>query len=452
MGSFKDKTKVCLVLTHRQQLRSWIYNGVFRDLAQNFEMSILLSSDFADFDFEKEFLGHSVQIWNIPRNPEIERLALFLQLVEHKKHKTFRERIRKQILDERVFQKRVHRVLYTLRSIRRKSLLFSIHLQPFYKYYQLKYRKYIEKNSIKKLPLADIYLVITSVSDYSTDVLLHSLKINQKNFIQVVENWDNLSSKLSVNFDPNKLIVWSKQTRDHAVNIHGFNPQAIEILGSPRFPNLEKVNELKRLNSTERSGLTVFYAGYFSACNNLKSVIDICQEVEKSFPNHDLKVIYRPHPINLQATLLEYEAYKPKNIYLDLIASAGVNESNWPTYYDGFYDSMLNSDVIIGTPSTFLLEEIMFNKPIILDYRDCGEHYNSARRYFQHSTHLEEIVASDLIPKMYKVTELPKLIVKVLSGNQFGRDSLKNYLIYNDEIEYSQRLKNALRQMKETLV
>ena len=452
MGSFEDKTKVCLVLTHRQQLRSWIYSGVFRDLAKNFEMSILLSPDFVDFDFEKEFQGHSVQMWDIPRNPEIERLALFLQLVDHKKYKTFRERIRKQILDERVFQKRIHRVLYTLRSIHRKSLLFSIHLQPFFKYYHLKYRKNIERNSIKKLPLADIYLVITSVSDYSTDILLHSLKINQKKFIQVVENWDNLSSKLSVNFDPNKLIVWSKQTKDHAVNIHGFNPQAIEILGSPRFPNLEKINELKRLNSRERSGLTVFYAASSSACNNLKSVIDIFQEVEKNFPNHDLKVIYRPHPISLQAVLLEYEAYKPKNIYLDLLSSAGINESSWPTYCDGFYDSMLNSDVIIGTPSTFLLEEIMFNKPIILDYRDCAEHYNSARRYFQHCTHLEEIVASDLIPKMYKVTELPKLILKVLSENQSEYDSLKNYLIYNDETDYSQRLTNSLRQMKETFV
>jgi hypothetical protein len=450
MDPLSSKTRVCLVMTHRQQLRSWVYNGTFRELDKKFDMNILLSEDLKEFQTDKEFQGRIVQIWRFPPNIAMERMGLFLQLVKHRKHKTFRERIRKQILDEEIFQKRIQKVLYILRSSHRKTLLFAIHLKPIYWYYKLKYQNNLDSNLIRNLPNAEIYLVITSISDYSTDILLNSLRANQKFIVQVVENWDNLSSKLSIDFNPNKLIVWSQQTKDHAVNIHGFDSQSIEILGSPRFPSSVKASELKKFKSKEKNSLTFFYAGFNSVCNNLKSVIDIYHELENTFADQEIKLIYRPHPIRLKAISLEYEVLKPKNIFLDLFPDAGVTESVWPTYYDGFYDSMLRSDVIIGTPSTFLMEEIMFGKPIILDYRACAEHYNSSRRYFQHSTHFEEIVSCDLIPKMYKTSEISDLALKALSKNGVDCESLRNYLIYSDEDEYSERVVNLLTELKNT--
>jgi hypothetical protein len=444
MGLEESKTKVCLVLTHRQQLRSWVYNGIYAQLADNFEMEFFLPQDFEDLRTDKEFKSEKIGFWSVSPNPKFERIGLFLQLVKHRKHKTFRERIRKQILDEKVFKGKISLVLYIIRSLRRKTILFGMHLHPIHSYYNSRYIRNLKKNHLSNLPEAHIYLVVTSLSDYSTDVMLQSLKTSGKDFVQVVENWDNLSSKLSLQFNPMKLVVWGEQTKNQAVKIHKFNSDAIEILGSPRFPPLGKVKKFEDLELGSKKSVSIYYAGFYSVCNDLTSIIEIQNELAKNLVDHDIKFIYRPHPMNKESILAEYRELQPRNISLDVLSGEEINKSNWPTYFDGFYKEMLKCDLVIGSPSTFLLEQIMLDMPIILDYRECSEHYNSARRYFVHSTHLEEIVNTALIPKMYVASDISELVLKALLENSPSLDLLKDYLIYNDEDEYSARLVKVL--------
>lgn len=442
METIKKRAEICLVLTHRQQLRSWVYNGLLMELRKHFNIRILLSPEFSGISGVKEFEGLKVDFWKQPANAKVERIALFLQLVGHRNHRTFRERIRKQIFDEKVFQSKIEVLSYITKSIRRKTLLYGIHLKLIRGHYTKKYQEYLKLNLVQELPNADLYLVVTSMSNITTDALLYSLEFNKKHYIQVVENWDNLSSKLSINFSPDHLVVWSEQTKLHAMDIHNVSPEIIQILGSPRFPSLRKIHELKSLKPITSSNLRLYYAGFYSECNNLQSIVELCEELEKSFSSQEFTLVYRPHPLNRDLICSEYKKAQPRNIVLDLMPEEENNNSNWPTYFDGFYNELLKCDVIIGTPSTFLIEELMFDKPIILDFRTCSAHYNSAKRHFAHSTHLEELANSSEILKMNNLSELHSLLLMAMSMNTQEQDRLKSFLAYNNELDYSERLIN----------
>ena len=102
------------------------------------------------------------------------------------------------------------------------------------------FKKFINSNSSfeKKILLSGCDLLLVPTSGYSSEIY-DILRISKKHNIKVdflIDNWDNLSSKMIFFLEqPNKLFVWGQQTSIHAQNIHSIPENKIIKIGSARY-------------------------------------------------------------------------------------------------------------------------------------------------------------------------------------------------------------------------
>jgi len=436
-------SQVCIVLTQRQHLRTWIYQGHLNTLAEHFEISLFVPSSLSEVRIQNPRV--KVVSWDFVKEPFWERISQYLLLISHRSNKTFAEKIRKLILDEQKIHSKSKLIFAYFKSIRRKPLLYLLHVPLFFRCFDFLYQRHLLKKVVTNIPPSEIYLVIVSVSDYTTNLVLASLQLNESHVIQIMDNWDNISSKLCPSYLPKKIVVWSEQTRKHALEIHAIDSEKVIILGSPRFPNSKIVSNLIGSRQRETTKLSrkvrIFYAGFFSECNSIESVSELFKSIERNLPQFEFEFLYRPHPLNIGQNIEDSDStwgVSQMSIHNPFIDAR--NTSGWPINSDTFYAEMINCDIVIGTPSTFLLEEILFRVNLILDNRDCTEHYNSARRYFSKSAHFEEIISSDYVRRIDSTEVSAKKVLEALERVVELPSELVNYLVYNDEKDYVQRL------------
>jgi hypothetical protein len=251
------------------------------------------------------------------------------------------------------------------------------------------------------LPEADLTLLIANTSDLKTELISASLNHLELQWMLVAENWDNISSKLATHRNPSYLGVWSPQVLRQAETLYKYPKARIKILGSSRI-NLGLIDHLasavvpvdKRIKA---KNLRVFYPGagvQYETC-------DFIFQLKKNFDRSDLAVhlIYRPHPLSIKEHGVEYYKSWEPDIEIDWPSIPNPTICDWPVLDISMYEKMITSDVVIGSPTTFLLEAIVLGKLIVLDMRPTGD-IHSPQSLFQTYTHFKEILDFDGIPQI----------------------------------------------------
>ena len=64
----------------------------------------------------------------------------------------------------------------------------------------------------------------------------------------IIDNWDNLSSKMIFFEKPEKIFVWGEQTKKHAQNIHSISSERIFKIGSARYENFFQSRDINLKN------------------------------------------------------------------------------------------------------------------------------------------------------------------------------------------------------------
>ena len=441
----KVEKQITLVITQRQNLRTWVYQGLLDSLADRFKVTLYIPEQLSDLGLNNAKVN--VIHWRVNNNAYWERITHFLTLTRHRHYKSYAERIKRSLLDEKMFDNRVDFSFNLLKSFKRKPMLYLLHLKLIFRLVEFFHERHISRHLLKNVPKSSVHLVVVSLSDYVTSILLASLRSEGCHIVQIVDNWDNLSSKLCPVYSPDKIIVWSEQTKKHAVEIHEASASQVLILGSPRFPNRRIIDSLVRHHERDiKPGdkkVRIFYAGFFSECNNLDSILELFGEIESKLEMYQFQFIFRPHPMNLpHKRISEHHHLKISNLEIEEPFIDEKNTSGWPLFSESLYTGLLDSDVVIVSPSTFLLEALLFNKRIILDNRDCSLHYNSPRRHFLQNNHLDEIILSSTIPRINNTNEAPQILLESLANEMKASETLKDYLIYNDDQDYAKRLED----------
>jgi len=90
---------------------------------------------------------------------------------------------------------------------------------------------------------ADFVIIQTTFAEISLYNLIGLLNINDIPYLVLVDSWDNIGSKPVIPLDIRKLLVHSPQQYEFAQVIYGFRQNQLQILGTPRIPKLEKLQD-----------------------------------------------------------------------------------------------------------------------------------------------------------------------------------------------------------------
>ena len=429
-----EKKTLCLIITQQQQIRSWLNPSVTGKLNSSYELTI-----FAPENCKSEANLYKTKIcyYSDCNDLTLEKSTWENDLALHFKSASYRRRILSYFSKNGNFK-----IYFSLFHIKRlyqgRKLILKIVLTRF--------KKHSLKSEIPTMNefqidfgYHNIYLVVCNVSDLRTNSVINSLARNQYNFIQVVENWDNLSSKFCPSMNSQALVTWGTQSSSHAIQIHGYPSNKTFALGSSRIPNSLDIERLvSKFSYKNSSRIKIFYPGCGAEFEDLNYIAQVLDSLKSTSFSKEIEFVFRPHPLSIIRNGENYYSTWPTEIQIDLPTLGSDQNSDWPDLDDFIYKKMLESEFIIGTPSTLLLEAILFNKKIILDMRGSRLDLTSSRSIFSICTHLKEIFQDKNIPRFYSPQEIPSIISKFEIN--YNLSDLASSLLFNDNQQYIERI------------
>lgn len=188
-------------------------------------------------------------------------------------------------------------------------------------------------------------------------------EINSK-LVFCTDNWDNLSSKTVISFQPDIITAWGDQTKRHAMEIQGIPKEKIIVAPSPRLAVYKNTLPIK-----ERK-YVIGFVGAFLSFDEIDALEIIEQILNKRFAEtgESWSISYRPHPWRMAKSEWERLANLKRVNIANEFENNYINNS-WSTDFQpslsGYPDFFEKCDFIVGGLTTMLLEAMLSKRRVI---------------------------------------------------------------------------------------
>ena len=296
-----------------------------------------------------------------------------------------------------------------------------------------------------RLPLQIIngnfdWLVVpcNALSELITDYLAHAKQIGLRSLL-AIDNWDNLTSKSAFVVQPDVVTVMGAKCVQYAVVIHDSNPKTVLPIGLPRFDvyrSLKKNGGAAKNSATKR----VLYAG-FSLAHSEKRVVDaLANYLDAKYGPGVVVVHYRPHPLGVP----RIDDYEIQNAHVVVTEHGELSRTGLPHMDDEFINALTEADVVVGAPTTLMLEAMLVGRPCVLDITSDKFHRttagNAARRY----THMKDLVAVSELARGETIEQLTVEVEKILDVDVVGINYEIGHLYDTTAVSYAEQLTSVL--------
>ncbi len=309
----------------------------------------------------------------------------------------------------------------------------------------------------------------TAYSIVGEDILKLSNKGRIFKTLFLIDNWDNLSSKSVFEDKPSYLGVWGEQSKKHAIEIQDCNPDNIHILGTPRY----LIYEMHKHNNKEKLGKVyefpyILFLGMgglgYDEIGALKKVSQVLSENRELFPE-GCKIVYRPHPWGRGMVLQnEFNQLFDDNIVLDkqleehFHSEIYFKDRSFQPSLD-YYPSLLsNSSIVVGGPTTMVMEALLLKKNVVLLSYDDGNEVNLKKQFKT----LEHFKGLEGIQSLFVVNDIEDIRTAMLAAycvewsdaeRSVINDKLSYYIRINlsEGPPYTERLKECIAKITENI-
>ena len=419
-----------LVLTQEPQIRAWLGTEIIEDLEENNVVHIWVSKNLEER--VKKLTQRKCHYYNLSFSPFFNQLYIKCINIDHKNIQSFRNSLKHELLPEpliaiggvKFYVKEAIRKL-----LRNRELIALLIFKSAFQKARQKIAVEIEKNQVN-FTASDVNIVVSSYSDLANEAVIDSLSRTKKPLIQVVDNWDNICSKVCPTKKAEALVVWGEQTKRHASDIHNFPKDKIHTIGSSRLTkrvidNLK--NEIINVEANASAPIKLFYAGFGVKHETLDFFEELLNDVNLRGSHFQLTV--RPHPTSMKIFFEQSYATLPKMLRIDLPKIDEDIDPIWPILDRDIYKDLIAADIVIGTPSTLILEAMLLNKKIIMDYRRIKS-IHSPRKVFETRKHFREILNNKDIPKLRKSTDMISMAERLIQVNQDYKETIEDLLSF----------------------
>jgi hypothetical protein len=147
------------------------------------------------------------------------------------------------------------------------------------------------------------------------------------------------------------------------------------------------------------------YAG-FSLAHSEKRVVDaIANHLDEKFGSGSIEVLYRPHP----APIRRLDEYEIQNTNVVTYTHDSLGRIGLPAMDEGFINSLNSADVVVGAPTTLMLEAMLLGRPCLFDLTTDPYHRTTASNAAKHFLHMRDLLA---VPNLH----IGNTINEILAG------------------------------------
>ena len=421
-----DKKRIAVVLFNRQYIRSWIDTGLLRGLIDTgeFDITVFIPKhvliQWADADHYKTSVIESIEPTKAATN-----LVALSWVALRARSSTFRFSLERNFLsDYRLFPFRIgvkegfFQFLRNLRTIgvntraKRKSVLYFF---PLFRLKSRKNRQKLENGHALPPQIADgnfdwLVMPCNALDELMTDYLAHARQIKLRTIL-AIDNWDNLTSKSAFVVHPNLMTVMGAKCVQYAVEIHNSNPKTVLPIGLPRFDTYRTL--WKNGGTTKRSSQKrVLYAGFSLAHSERRIVDALANFLDNQYGSGVIEVHYRPHPLAVP----RIDNYEIKNPHVVVTEHGNLSRTGMPHMNEEFINALAEANVVVGAPTTLMLEAMLVGRPCVLDITSDKFHRTTAGNAAQRYTHMRDLLAVRDLARGETIDQLISAVNKILDA------------------------------------
>lgn len=458
------KKNIFFVLTSDLFVRNYIFTEALKEIENNNNIYFLACDKNVtirkEIERKKNFLG-----FYIFTNRQIKKYEDFnLSLLFKKKYtsKTIRLYIKKVLELKIVWGSEKFFKLFFMFPLRigswiKKNLLF-IFSKIFIHFFPKKNFSFSLEDNQKldflfKCYKPSLVIMPTQGSDIGYWYISNFCKKNNITSLGIVDNWDNFSSRPHPDPKPDYYTVWGEQSKIHAKTFHNIKPSRVFPIGSARHDNYFLLRN-KKLKSHFNFKYILFFES-FGITEGIKELFDILDNIleseKKIYAN--LKLIFRPHPWQKNFKPIDIKKYK--NIILDpqLKKNYEKNISHSSFQPDlSYYPSLIkNAEFIISSPTTMVIESLIFRKKILLLAYDKKKEFGNYG-YIKNVEHFKNIEKNNAITMCCNIQYLENNFFEIYNKNISSLsnkiDKHRNYYLdYCNTESYQYRLAKIVKNL-----
>jgi hypothetical protein len=449
--------KVALVLLNPQYIRSWIDNGLIDELIEDNEIEVTIFAPQHVIERISEYTNiEKVIIDSIEPSFASTHLVAMNWIEKRKRSTTFQFALKRTFCTDYkvvVFERGISDSLKQAKK-NLKTILFNVSKKRLVIIYLFKPMRLIRRLFSRRLGTQQylpeaivserfdwLFIPCNAIDEIITDYLSSAKKLGLKTLI-AIDNWDNLTSKSVFVEQPDFLTVMGERCVEHAVDIHSIERSKVLPFGLPRFDayrNGVLSNRKSKLDST----IEVLYAGFSLPHAEIAVVNYLWEGLKNHFPNHEIRFVYRPHPIPIP------RIDDVKEVVPGVVTTqhGKLERTNMPKMDEDYLLSMLNADVVIGAPTTMVFEAMLLDRPCIIDGTSDRFHRTNAASSIQNSTHMRDLLTVTNLPIANDVEEMLKLLVAMIEQKVWFVNYEMSHLYDKKQPTYSAQLKDFLIKM-----
>lgn len=325
---------------------------------------------------------------------------------------------------------------------------------------RLRQRPFVTLDALITEEQPDILVHPTVLDGIYVNELVEAAARHRIPAVFIMNSWDNPSTKRSVIGQPDHLLVWGPQTREHAVRYMNIDPDRVVSFGAAQFdiyrqPPRRTRSELLHEHGIDASKRVLLYAGASKAVDEYADLRILDEAIERG-DLADTAVLYRPHPwgrggvgggrivdhpwrhVSVESTMRDY-LVKVRDGEKDLRA--------FPDYRNTV-DVLQAADALVSPLSTIILEAVLLGRPSIcyLPQDTPGDTLGNQAGL----AHFRELFQAEAIPKVYRREDLVAAADRALTraGDADHAALLKSvaaYFVAPFEEPYGERLVTFLQ-------
>jgi hypothetical protein len=273
----------------------------------------------------------------------------------------------------------------------------------------------------------DFYIYPSTGVELENFVVLNILKNRPGKSIFILDNWDNLTSKIIFPVKPDVVTVMGKSSIEKAMKIHGFSYSQIEVTSLPRFSLIPTYKNSLVKKPTQI--LRVCYLGFSLPHSEEKSLVEI-HRILSILLGEKFHLTYRAHPQRQIGT--DHETLKKLSKNFDYWNINLKDKKNRPIIDKKYLSELTNYDLVISTPTTMALESIMLGMPCLIVASDSPDLYTSSGNACKYFIHAQDLLNYYQTNVFHNFSQLEELLKSFVAGEK--QKINKNF---NELVDYS---------------
>jgi hypothetical protein len=445
-----EKKKIALVILNPQYLTSWIDSGLAEYLSNSefLEVDVFAHRDVADL-IPKIANRDVIKIQTVKASAASTHLVAMNWVALRSKSSTFKFSLQRTFRSDYWFfplrlglikglRQTFHNLKTVLWNLRKKRLTVLYFFKPFRVFAFLRKRRLgksqILPDEIRVGGYDWLIIPCHAIDELMTDYIAEAKEIGVKSLV-AIDNWDNLTSKSVYVVKPDYITVMGGRCIEHARDIHEIDSSSVLPFGLPRF-DAYRLHQQRNSVPMVKPKKRILYAG-FSVAHSEKRVVDaIADHVEKKYGFESVEVHYRPHPIPIK----RIDPYELRNKNTVLFNHGDLKRTRLPGMSSDFLDSMLQADVVIGAPTTLMLEAMLLGRPCVIDLTTDKFHRTTASNSAKHYVHMRDLLAIPGLKVGRTLEEVVSAIDELLMKNTDSTNYAISHLYNTADQPYAEQL------------